>query len=622
MASRPIDLLRALLDHLDGDDRSQQLAFFQGILEVGPAAVEELNGRLPGSRAPKALRRLAMEASFYYPWPGWVHIHSRLLRYEADYDIFVTGVRALGRVGTDEALEALRELNSMRQGAEFKETLAEVLSQTDPTEAFNHYLCRLLQGSSNAGIANEAAQRLMQLVDANSIPHLSTLTQHPDLLVFRHAIVLLAHVYTPEAAETLRALFATSHREVLADRLLKDALATLRVLPPAAAGEAAEEGLKGLGDASEETLHILGTFYQDVLDAVLDGKGGQLAGLITQATEAMHVRSRRLAFALDAGAEGLAELVGRRLIDGVEVLDLLVQAYREQTGREGVARALARLAPAQAREVHQLILDGPDGAQRAAAVEVLGARREPALQPVLLQACRDALTDIADRARFYLGQLPDAEALASDLLHAASPVDFQLGLKLVAERRFQSLAPELLELLHGATREDLVLQLIEALGEVGAAQATEPLLAMLHSGQSARVQTAIAQALQRLGSPQVARALCAKADELKLPILNAIAAEMLIAAEGVGGNHMPAETAPLLMGQVRKAWNDRNPWAIRLRLVQALQTLGLDVPAFWLELAALVNEALAEKRSPSAWSTDELHQIQAAARDFAKLGGQ
>ena len=621
MASRPIDLLRALLDHLDGDIRSQQLAFFQGVLEVGPAVIEELNGRLPGSRAPKALRRLAMEASFYYPWPGWVPIHQRLLRYEADYPIFVTGVRALGRVGTEEALEALRELNSMRQGVEFKETLAEVLSQTDPTEAFNHYLSRLMQGSANAGVANEAAQRLLQLVDASSILPLSTLAQHPDLLVFRHAIVLLAHVYTREAAEALKDIFAVSHREVLADRLLKEALAALRLLPPAAAAEAAGEGLKGLTGASEETEAILGTFYQDIVGAVLDGKGGQLAGLMAQATEDMHVRSRRLAFALDAGAEGLAEMVVRGLIDGVVVLDLLVQAYREQTGREGVARALARLAPAQAREIHQLILDGPDGAQRAAAVEVLGERCEPALQPVLLQACRDALTDIADRARFHLGQLPDAEALASDLLHAASPVDFQLGLKLVAERRFQSLVPEILELLHGASREDLVLQLIEALGMVGAAQAAEPLLAMLHSGQSTRVQTAIAQGLRSLGSPQVARALCAKADELKLPIVHAIAAELLIAAEG-GGGLMPAEAAPLLMDQLRKAWNDRNPWAIRLRLVLALQTLGLDAPAVWLELGNLVTAALAEKRSPTAWSPEELHQIQAAARDFAKRGGQ
>jgi len=47
MASHSLDHLRLLLDHLDGEDRTQQLAFFQTILEVGPDAIPELDGRLP-----------------------------------------------------------------------------------------------------------------------------------------------------------------------------------------------------------------------------------------------------------------------------------------------------------------------------------------------------------------------------------------------------------------------------------------------------------------------------------------------------------------------------------------------------------------------------------------------
>jgi hypothetical protein len=54
--------------------------------------------------------------------------------------------------------------------------------------------------------------------------------------------------------------------------------------------------------------------------------------------------------------------------------------------------------------------------------------------------------------------------------------------------------------------------------------------------------------------------------------------------------------------------------------VQILQNLRLDAPAIWSALAILVNDALAEKRSPSAWSTDELHSVQAAAREFQRRG--
>jgi hypothetical protein len=311
-------------------------------------------------------------------------------------------------------------------------------------------------------------------------------------------------------------------------------------------------------------------------------------------------------------------MVVRGLADRSAVLDLLVLAYRDQTGREGVARAMARLVPAEAREVQQLILDGPDGAQRAAAVEILGARAEAGLQPCLLQACRDPLTDIADRARFFVGRLPDAEDLANDLLHAPAPADFRLGLQLVSEQRFQGLVPDLLVLLKAAPREEHILQLVDALGAVGSPLAIEPLAEMLHSGQSPRLQTAIAVALRNMALPQAASALCAKAEELKAAVLNVLAVEALAAAHGGARGPLPPDAGPLLLGQVRRAWNDRNPWALRLRLVLALQTLALDAPDAWLELATLVNDALQEKRSPTAWSSEELHQVQAAAREFAR----
>jgi hypothetical protein len=625
MAAQSLDHLRALLDHLDPENREHQLAFFQGVLEAGPDSIRELNGRLPGSRAPIGLRRLAMEASFYFPWPDWAVLHQRVLRYETDHDIFLTGVRALGRLGTAEALAVLRELNGMRQGAEFQETLAEVLSQTDPQEAFNHYLGHLLQGSANAMAANEAARRLPPLLDGGSIGALRTLAQHPDLLVFRHALTLLAHIFTREAAATLEEIFTESHREVLADRELKEALAGLRALPPAAAREAAAAALDALQAAARSAqgapAELVADFYRDVLAATVEGKPSQLGNVTTQAAEAMHMRSRRLGFAVDATAEGLAELAGRGLIEPARVLELLAQAYRDQTGREGVARALARLAPAGATALEQLVLNGPDGPQRAAAVEVWGAREDPALAPVLLQACRDPLADIADRARSLIGRLPDAEDHAARLLGSQVPADFQLGLQLVAEHRYRDLVPDLLALLQGTDRVELSLQLVEALGAIGSEQAAEPLLAMLHTGAAPRLQTGLAQALCRLASPPAALALCAKAEEIHSPALHVIAVEALAAAHGPGRGPLPAVAGAVLLEQVRPAWFDRNPWPFRVRLVSALQALQLQAPAVWTVLAGLLNEALAEKRSPSALDTDELHQLQAAARDFLKRAG-
>jgi len=439
--------------------------------------------------------------------------------------------------------------------------------------------------------------------------------------VFRHALTLLAHVFTAEAAQALIENLADSHREALSDRKLKEGLAALRSLPAAAAAACAAEALAALGEApaqGEDPREGLRAFYLDVLAAAQEPKAGQLPAVLAQAAEGLHLRSRRLGFAVDTAAEGLAEMSARGLVDAEAVLELLVPAYREQTGREGVARAIARLVPSGAHTVHQLILHGTDGALRAAAVEVLGSRRDPALEPVLLQACRDPLTDIADRARYFLGQLPDSEDLTRALLRSPAPTEFQLGLQLVSEQRFEGMVPALLELLRTVAREDLVLNLVGALGAVGSRQASEPLLDMLHSGQSPRVQAAIAHALRALGRPETARALCAKADEIKLPAIHLLAVEALAEAYGGSCGPMPPDAGTLLLDQVRKAWNDRNPWAPRLRLVRALQAVDLDAPAVWQELAALAGEALGEKRAPGAWTPDELHQAQAAAREFAR----
>jgi HEAT repeat protein len=293
-------------------------------------------------------------------------------------------------------------------------------------------------------------------------------------------------------------------------------------------------------------------------------------------------------------------------------------AYRDQTGREGLARAMARLAPANDTELLTLILSGPDGAQRAAAVEILGDREDEALQATLLQACRDPLTDIADRALFHVGRLPSAETLAKKLLHSQVPEDLGLGLRMVAEHRYVSLVPDLLVLMRTANREDLMLQAIEALGAVGAAQAADPMVELLHTGQSPRLQVALAQALRDLKQPEVARILCSKAHELRQPSLHAVAVEALAGVHGASGPAMPINQAPELLDLILPAWNSRSPWALRLRLVRALQDLRLDSPDTWRILSDLVVETLTEKRPVGAWSTPELHQVQNIGREFAK----
>jgi hypothetical protein len=166
-----------------------------------------------------------------------------------------------------------------------------------------------------------------------------------------------------------------------------------------------------------------------------------------------------------------------------------------------------------------------------------------------------------------------------------------------------------------------MVMLVEALGAVGDSEAAGPLLERLHSGQSLRLQVAVAQALRDLGTLETAQALCVRAGEIRQPLLHAIAVEALAGAYGLPGEPLPSSAGPRLLEQAQLAWNDRNPWALRLRVVRALQAVALDAPETWRDLAGLVDAALAEKRSPSAWSPDEWREVQAAAREFTRKAG-
>ena len=133
---------------------------------------------------------------------------------------------------------------------------------------------------------------------------------------------------------------------------------------------------------------------------------------------------------------------------------------------------------------------------------------------------------------------------------------------------------------------------------------------MLHSGQSPSLQPAVAQALG--GWPEHRAALAPAPRPMPSSPLRCTPwpwkpwrgppGALAPAPRGRGGAAGPGGAG---------GWNDRSPWAARLRVAQALLAVNLHAPEVWQELAGLVNEALGEKRSPSAWTADELHQVQA-----------
>jgi len=634
--------LEMFLDRLDPEGREHQLAFFRIMAAAGPDALDSLTERVHRVSCPAGLKQLVLESSFYFPWPQWVPVIERLLRHEKHLELFETGVHALGRIGTTEALDVLRDLSLTRATPAFRQLVDQALRESDPAEAFQHHFSRLLQGSAHPADANEGAHQLSRLLGPHHLEPLKAGVSHPDPLVFRHALRLICQIPTQAAADFLLEYLEDIQRDAMEDRQARVILTDFRALPRPEVLEkaiqllsarwkepqpdAVEDLASGQADrirAAAATLRQAGTGILDVLladtlEAALDEKPAHLAKFLSQAGESAHQRTRRLDFALLTAAQGLAELAGRGHIQIEALLPPLAEPLRQGTGNAGVARALASVVPVGDQELLDLLLGQAEGALRSAALEVLGGRKDPALRPALLGLCRDAIADIADRSLWHLGQLPDPEGTARTLLGNADPEEVLVGLRFIAMHHLRTLVPDLLDLATTEIRETLLLAIFAAIGQTGSPQAADPLLNILQVTQAPQLRLAIAEAVRDLGDGAGACALGRRAAELKDPELCTVALEALAWAFDTPDQPLPAVASAHLVTLARAGWSARNPWPLRPRIVDALVSVQVPGRSFWMELSSLVQSTLAEKRAPGAVSTEDVARMQAGARLLAQ----
>lgn len=612
MSTKALDVMRAALDHMDPNLRADQLEFFRQVLACGPDCIPELGQRVSRTQAPPALKALVLEGAFYHPWPGWVPVLARLLQYENDPSRFEVGARALGSVGDEAALEALRNLHTTRRGSPVEAILAEELRNCDPEEAFRHAFSQLLEGTANPKLANEAAFRLSQLVSGEHLETLQAAVSHPDLLVFRHGIQLISRVATKEAAQSLLEILREIHQECLEDRAIKETLAGLKSLTPVAALGELNERLAQLPEGADRLVGYA-AFLVQTQTVALENKAHRLQSALAQVTDALLQRSRRHAFGVDAAAEGAAGLVVRELMDPAPLLELLRDAFRQRTGREGVARALALIMTPEDQESRELLLTAPEPNMRAAAVDVLGARLLPALKDLLVQFCKDPVSDIVDKALKYLGRLPDPESLARAFLQMPALGDQQLGLRFIAQERLTALTSDLLELLQRTSREDLALPILKALGSAGTAATGRTILDLLHSGQSRRMQIALAEAVRELADVDLALALGAKADALKLAQLHELAAEAHF-KPWPPGQAMAEDYEDHFLRHVQEVWGLADAGKFRLKIAEGIRDRGLVSARVKGLLSQMFQEALATGKGAGGWSPAEVALVQQALK--------
>lgn len=626
------------LERLEPTDRQDVLTYFRLLDAVGKDAIVELAPRLVKSISSRDFRLLVTETSFYYPWSGWVEPLARLLRHESDLEVFESGTRSLANMGTEAASQTLKELYAIRHAPAFQEVLSEALILSDPEAAFLYHLGRLMEGSTNPQVANAAAVELVKVTNGSHLDIMKDLVRHPDILIARHALKLATRIGTEDSARFLIEHLQDLHQDALADREMKELLNEFKILPATGLKEMvfaqAQAHLEGTAvdmlasletDPTDRRMEALretasashaGSFLAEAVCLVAEGKGSKLSTLVKDTTDAMHRRSRWIPSAIDGAAEGLLQAVGTRLITREEVVEVLSVAYEKLTGREGVGRVLGTLVEPEDRAVLDLILAGLDSTVRAAALDAIGARRLDAMLDFLLRASRDPIVDIAERAIAYLGKLSRALDATLALLRSQDLAEVRLGVRILAINRMAEGVPRLLEILSASTREDFALEAYEALGRIGTPEALAALLEALHSGQSQRMQLAIATALKDTADSQAIRGLADRAASLRNAQIHALAAEGLMLPCQDPAHPLPQDDIPLLKAQILPCWEDKDPWPLRNRLIPLMAALHCGSPDFCEELAALIGALLADKRNLSVWNSLQQTAAQTAVRQL------
>ncbi|MBK8794612.1 MAG: hypothetical protein IPN59_16185 [Holophaga sp.] len=632
---------RLLVDHLDAADPEDQLVFFRMLDLVKTEVVQELSPRLLLASSPVPFRMLVAEAAYFFPSPGWIQPLCRALRREADPGVYGVCVRALARIGTPESNEELRLLSSITHEPVKRELLSLALHSSDPDRAFEHHLGRLFGGSSNPNIANQAAAELRQIVGPDHLEKLMVAVYHEDLLIARHILKLITYVSSWEAAQFLCSYFLECHQDILDDRILKENLASLRPLSPAelwpalvaqvesrfedrvpgALTELKAAGVEG-GSGSLEAVEALrnwarGTvepFLLDALVLLLEGKAARLATLFADALSALQARARRTPHSLDTCATGLELMVARGFFVAEDVLDLLYQAFLAQTGREATARVLGTLLAPTDITYLEAILATHDSALRAAALDSIAARRDARFLSFLLKACRDPIEDVAGRMILAAGGLEGAEEQALVYITSRAPEEVALGLRLVRMNRMTALSSQVLAFLDANTREDLSLDAVAVLGDFATADAA--LLKHLHSGQSARMQTALAEALAGRDPSGTALELARLALTLHQPEVWLAAASGLIRAWESAGP-MPLDVSEVLLNLVQTCWKVQSG-SLRARLIQALQGFQTMETTHSEAILALLVAIVDDKRAQAGWGPEQLNQLTVTIRHLRR----
>lgn len=639
----PLDALRGLLREYTEGDASLQNRLTQAVQSLRRQALVVLGPALRQPASSRALRRAILQLAARFDWPEWApHLRQALLQ-EPDLGVFDEGCAVLGALGTREAWEALEALQAARGDADRQVILARELNQLQSPQGLAHHLGRLLEGAGNPRLAQQGARHLAVMAGEDDFPALRDAFLAGDEVAQRLALRLIGGLPGAAATTFLAGLLDHTRRELLDGQDLQALLRRTETVARAAARETfiklvaqrfqdrvpqEAAALKDLPIREDldpaavlEPFHGEGAteaFLLEALALLLESKVARYTAFHSETQATNEARLGHLADHLEQASERLAYRVDLGLAGPQEVLPALTEVFRDRLGSDGFLFAFLRLVPAADAAILDEVLSEPEVGRRQKCLDALGTREDDALTPFFLKATQDPIVDVGHLAMHHLGRLPGSLPALMALFDSGQPDQMRRAIRAFAENRTAEVAEPLLAFIRRDVQDDLLVEAVDALANLGVGQAAAPLLELLHDGKPLALQTSLARALGMLGDEGASLGLLRKSAQLKHPQVLILCLEGALSAFPGFEHPLPEAELPGLLQLVDRCCDEREGEGQRLRAVLAMQNLyALDREAYE-RLKDRFSDFLFDMRAKESWDRESNDRVAAVVKEMAR----
>ena len=417
----------------------------------------------------------------------------------------------------------------------------------------------------------------------------------------------------------LRGVPRSTARAMLFDRLAElfkgRADAAVRSLQQAEAADEAQlapaiDALKSIEKGWHER------FVLEASSLLALGKVARYSAFESETIEGTEGRLEQLTTLLDQCAELLAFQVDQGSLPLAEALPHLHALFQVRAGSEGASYAFLRLVPPDATGILDEVLGDPDIERRMRYMDALGTREDDALTPFFMKAAQDSIIEVGQKAIHHLGKLPSSLPLLLEMFQSGQPEQVRRAIRVFGENLPKAAADVLMEFIQKDSRDNLVLEAVEALARIVHPPAASVYLELLHDGKPLNLQIALTQALGFLATPEASLGLLAKAPVLKAAPVLILALEGTLNAFTSFSHPLPLEHLESLMHLLDRCCDEREGEGNRLRAMLAMEGLFIFSQVTYERLRDRFGDYLSEMRTKEVWDKDNNDRVAALLKEL------